>query len=157
MPAKPTIEQLRAIAHMYEMHMSDDDLESFRSLMSAAFESYHRLDQLTESTLPVRLGRPIDKAGRPVDSHGHVLLDPDGNPLPPAPRTRVCQAAARAHDFRAYHDGSWYRCCGGHVRQLLDCCGYVTNRINGDAALTGYCYRGRHVFCVTYYDTKVKC
>src|SRR5207253_1953931 len=54
------------------------------------------------------LGRPIDKAGRPVDSRGHVLLDPDGNPLPPAPRTRVCQAAARAHDFRAYHDGSWY-------------------------------------------------
>ena len=33
------------------------------------------------------LGRPIDKAGRPVDSHGHVLLDPDGNPLPPAPGT----------------------------------------------------------------------
>jgi hypothetical protein len=103
------------------------------------------------------LGRPVDKKGRPVDSHGHVLLDPDGNPLPPAPRSRVCQAAARANHFRAYHDGSWYRCCGGHVRQLLDCCGYVTNRINGDAALTGYCYRGRHVFCVTYYDTKVKC
>ena len=103
------------------------------------------------------LGRPIDKAGRPVDSHGHVLLDPDGNPLPPAPRTRVCQAAARAHDFRAYHDGSWYRCCGGHIRRLTDCCGYVSRRINGDAALTGYCYHGRRVFCVMYYDTKVKC
>ena len=28
-------------------------------------------------------------------------------------------------------------------------------RINGDAALTGYCYGGRKVFCVQYYDTKV--
>jgi hypothetical protein len=103
------------------------------------------------------LGRPIDKAGRPVDAQGHVLLDPDGNPLPSAPRTRVCEAAARAHHFRAHIDGSWYRCCGGHVRRLIDCCGYVKNRINGDAALTGYCYRGRHVFCVMYYDSKVKC
>ena len=33
MPTKPTIEQLREIAHMYAMHMSDADLESFRGLM----------------------------------------------------------------------------------------------------------------------------
>ena len=30
-------------------------------------------------------------------------------------------------------------------------------RINGDAALTGYCYGGRKVFCVTYYQTHVPC
>ena len=29
--------------------------------------------------------------------------------------------------------------------------------MNGDAALTGYCYRGRKVFCVMYYDTRVPC
>ena len=29
--------------------------------------------------------------------------------------------------------------------------------VNGDAALTGYCYSGRKVFCVMYYDTKVPC
>jgi len=103
------------------------------------------------------LGRPIDKAGRPVDARGRPLRDPDGNPLPPAPRTRVCQGAAREFGFRAYHDGSWYRCCGGHIRRLMDCCGYVGKRINGDAALTGYCYRGRKVFCVMYFDTKIKC
>ena len=57
----------------------------------------------------------------------------------------------------AVRQGSWYRCCGGHVRQLRDCCGYTRRRINGDAALTGYCYHGRHVFCVMYYDTKIKC
>ena len=76
---------------------------------------------------------------------------------PPAPRTRICEVAAKDHHFKAYHDGSWYRCCGGHIRRLVDCCGYVRNRINGDAALTGYCYSGRRVFCVMYYDSKIKC
>ena len=46
---------------------------------------------------------------------------------------------------------------GGQIRKLVDCCGAVRNRINGDAALTGYCYSGRRVFCVMYYDTKIKC
>lgn len=57
MPAQPTIEQLREIAHMYAMHMSDADLESFRGLMNAIFESYRRIDQLTEPALPVRYAR----------------------------------------------------------------------------------------------------
>ena len=59
--------------------------------------------------------------------------------------------------MRTTVDGAWYRCCGGHVRKLVDCCGYVRTRVNGDKALTGYCYRGRKVFCVQYYDTKVPC
>src|SRR6266496_1395164 len=57
MPTKPTIEQLREIAHMYAMHMSDADLESFRGLMNAIFESYRRIDQLTEPALPVHYAR----------------------------------------------------------------------------------------------------
>src|ERR671935_1267112 len=40
------------------------------------------------------LGRPVDTGGRPVDAKGNLLLDPDGNPLPPAPRTRICDVAA---------------------------------------------------------------
>lgn len=103
------------------------------------------------------LGRPVDAQGRPVDDAGHVLLAPDGEPLPPAPRTPVCKGAAAQYGFRPYIDGSWHRCCNGRVRKLVDCCGYVTTRINGDAALTGYCYAGRHVFCVVYYDTKIRC
>jgi hypothetical protein len=103
------------------------------------------------------LGRPVDALGRPVDAENELLRDPDGRPLPRAPRTRICQRVARDYGFKWHIDGAWYRCCSGHVRRLVDCCGYIRNRINGDAALTGYCYRGRKVFCVMYYDTKIKC
>jgi hypothetical protein len=104
------------------------------------------------------LGRLVDSQGRPIDENGNLLLDPDGNPLPPAPRSRLClDTVARRYHMKTYKDGSWYRCCGGQVRRLMDCCAYTQKRINGDAALTGYCFNGRHVFCVYYYDTEVKC
>ena len=103
------------------------------------------------------LGRYIDGHGRPVGADGRLLRDPDGNPLPRATRTKVCKAAGEQYGFHGQIDGAWYRCCGGHVRKLVDCCGYSRRRINGDAALTGYCYRGRRVFCVMFYETKVPC
>jgi hypothetical protein len=103
------------------------------------------------------LGRPVDRAGRPVDATGRPLLDPDGAPLPPAPRTPLCAAVGDRYGLRTTIDGSWHRCCGGKVRKLIDCCARTRNRINGDRALTGYCYRGRKVFCVMYYDTNVDC
>jgi hypothetical protein len=103
------------------------------------------------------LGRPVDKRGNPVDGNGQPLLDPDGRPLPPAPRTRVCDRTGEVYGFKGHLDGSWYRCCEGHVRQLRDCCAYTSRRINGDAALTGYCYSGRKVFCVHFFQTKVPC
>ena len=109
-------------------------------------------------------GRPIDNLGRrvngqgnPVDGSGAVLRDPDGRPLPPAPRTRVCDETGRKYNFQTSIDGGWYRCCGGRVRKLVDCCAYSNRRINGDAALTGYCFSGRKVFCVMYFQTKVPC
>ncbi len=103
------------------------------------------------------LGRYIDATGAPVDEDGLPLTDADGLRLASASRTRVCDVAASEHGFTPHIDGAWYRCCGGHVRKLVDCCGRVRTRVNGDKALTGYCYHGRKVFCVMYYDTKVKC
>lgn len=109
-------------------------------------------------------GRPVDNLGRhvtaqgyPADKDGQPLRDPDGRPLPPAPRTRVCDETSRKYGIRTWVDGAWYRCCGGRVRKLVDCCSYSRKRINGDAALTGYCYSGRKVFCVMYFQTKVPC
>jgi hypothetical protein len=103
------------------------------------------------------LGRLVDRAGRPVDEDGALLTDPGGRPLPVASRTRICDAVGDVEGFRTTIDGAWYRCCGGHVRKLVDCCAYTRTRINGDAALTGYCYKGRKVFCVMYFQTKVPC
>jgi hypothetical protein len=104
------------------------------------------------------LGRPIDRDGRPLDERGRRLRDPDGRPLPPGPRSRVCQdAVPDRYGIPVTVDGSWYRCCGGKVRRLMDCCSTHPKRINGDRALRGYCYRNRRVFCVMYYQTQVPC
>ena len=104
----------------------------------------------TRTAFPLRAsdGRPIDNLGRPVDrqgparstTDGELLRDPDGRPLPPAPRTGLRRDRRAASGSRPRLDGAWYRCCGGHVRKLTDCCAYSSTRINGDAALTGYCY-----------------
>jgi hypothetical protein len=103
------------------------------------------------------LGRRVDRKGRALDDDGNLMRDPDGRPLARAPRTRVCDAVADEYNIRTEVDGAWYRCCGGRVRKLVDCCSRHPRRINGDRALTGYCYSGRKVFCVMYYDTKVDC
>jgi hypothetical protein len=103
------------------------------------------------------LGRRVNGQGEPLSDKGEALRDPDGRPLPPAPRTRVCDATAKKFGISTQVDGGWYRCCGGHVRKLVDCCSPSDRRINGDAALEGYCYRGRKVFCVMYFQTKVPC
>jgi hypothetical protein len=103
------------------------------------------------------IGRPVNEAGQPVDEDGQLLLAPDGRPLPPAPRTRVCDRVQDIYGIRTAVDGAWYRCCGGKVRKLVDCCSRNRTRVNGDAALTGYCFAGRKVFCVMYYDTRVPC
>jgi hypothetical protein len=103
------------------------------------------------------LGRVIDGRGFPVDRRGRRLRGPDGTLLPAAPRTPVCKATAREYGIETRVQGAWYRCCGGRVRKLIDCCSLSRRRINGDAALTGYCYGRRKVFCVMYYDTDVPC
>jgi hypothetical protein len=103
------------------------------------------------------LGRLIDASGRPITETGQPLLDAEGEPLPRAPRTKVCTATGRRYGINTRIDGAWYRCCGGRVRKLVDCCSNNRRRVNGDAALVGYCYRGRKVFCVLYYQTSVPC
>jgi hypothetical protein len=108
----------------------------------------HRVDDL---------GRLVDAEGRPVDEDGARLTDADGRALPEATRTRVCTATGEQYDISTRIDGAWYRCCGGQVRKLVDCCSTHPRRINGDRALKGYCYGDRKVFCVMYYDTRVPC
>ena len=105
------------------------------------------------------LGRIVDSAGYALDGNGNRLLGPDGAVLAPGPRTRVCEDWTREvkglRDLRI--QGSWYRCCGGQIRKLTDCCSFSSRRINGDASLVGYCWGGRRVYCVMYYDTGLAC
>ena len=124
------------------------------------------LPRIDSRGLPLRAadGHPIDDLGRLVGADGHavdederLLTDADGRPLPIATRTPVCDAVAAEFGFKTQIDGAWFRCCGGHIRKLVDCCSLSRRRINGDASLTGYCYKGRKVFCVMYYDTRIKC
>ena len=104
------------------------------------------------------LGRLIDRDGRAVDEDGRPLTDADGRPLPIASRTRVCDAVADRYRLR-HPDRRrlvpLLRRPRAQARRLL--LATAPERINGDASLTGYCYKGRRVFCVMYYDTKVKC
>jgi hypothetical protein len=103
------------------------------------------------------LGRLVDRDGRPIDEDGRGLTDVDGRPLPIATRSRVCDVVEDRFGYKTSIDGAWYRCCGGQIRKLVDCCSHNHRRINGDASLTGYCYKGRRVFCVMYYETRIKC
>ena len=127
----------------------------------------YRLPRIDRRGLPLRPrdGRPIDNLGRlvnaqgqPVDEAGERLVGADGAPLPAGPRTRICEDwVPERFGIDARTQGSWYRCCSGQIRKLVDCCSTSRRRINGDRALKGYCYRGRRVFCVMYYDTKLPC
>ena len=104
------------------------------------------------------LGRPVGALGAPVDAGGAPLLAPDGSPLPPAPRTRICEDwVPERHGVETVVQGAWYRCCNNQIRKLADCCSTSRVRINGDASLVGYCHPGRRVFCVMYLDTGVPC
>jgi hypothetical protein len=103
------------------------------------------------------LGRLIDSGGRPIDEDGIPLADLDGRALPAAPRTPVCRLTGAGYGIAVKTDGSWYRCCNGRVRKLIDCCSPNRTRINGDRALKGYCYDDRKVFCVMYFQSTVPC
>ena len=76
---------------------------------------------------PDRQHRPAGERPRACRSthDGDLLRDPDGLPLPPAPRTKVCKRDRAAYDIEAHPQGSWYRCCGGTVRKLWDCCSHT--------------------------------
>ena len=71
------------------------------------------------------LGRYIDAAGAPVDEDGSRSSTPTAAAAR-APRARRSATPSPTSTASSPHiDGAWYRCCGGHVRKLVDCCGYI--------------------------------
>jgi hypothetical protein len=100
-------------------------------------------------------GYPVHPTyGYPVDDHGKLYVSRD------QPRRRICKE--RVPDKYPYtgqpvYGGGWSRCCEGRVRRIQDCCSHSDIRINGDAALHGYCHGTRKVFCITYMDLDLRC
>ncbi|WP_027416831.1 amidase [Aneurinibacillus terranovensis] len=54
---KPTIEQLKKIAEGFNLNLTDEDLSSYQEMMKATLQSYDRLNQLVEPSLPVKYPR----------------------------------------------------------------------------------------------------
>ncbi len=112
------------------------------------FHPYSRVD---------RYGFPIHpEYGYPVDDHGNIYRSRR------QPRRKMCQQRVpdeyphvRGQD--PSYGGGWYRCCNGRIRRIADCCSYADRRINGDAAVTGYCHSGKKVFCIGYRDLNTRC
>ena len=86
---------------------------------------------------PARPRRPAVAAGA---AHEGVRRDVARLRVRPARRRRAGTAAVAAP-----------------CASSCDCCAHTQKRINGDAALEGYCYRGRKVFCVMFFQTKIPC
>ena len=58
MPVKqPTLEDLAQIAEGYSLNLSAQELECFQGMMGGMLQSYARIDELTEPTLPVKYPR----------------------------------------------------------------------------------------------------
>lgn len=113
----------------------------------------HPFDPMTRVD---RYGYPIHPdLGYPVDDAGAPYTDPDN-------QTRLKTCEERVPDeYPAVNNpkfgGGWSRCCSGRIRHISDCCSRHDIRINGDAAVRGYCARGEKVFCIAYRDLKVRC
>ena len=67
---KPPLDELQRIAGSYGLDLNREDLASFRGLMDGVLESYRRLDQFAEPTLPVKY--PREPGWRPTAAENEL-------------------------------------------------------------------------------------
>ena len=112
----------------------------------------HPFDPLTRVDT---YGYPVHPTyGYPVDDEGEVYTSKK------QARRKICEQRVPdeyPETGSPKYGGGWTRCCSGRLRKIHDCCSYSDTRINGDAAVTGYCYNGRKVFCIAYRELTTKC
>jgi len=100
-------------------------------------------------------GYPVHPTyGYPVDDDGVIYTSKKQS------RRKTCEERVPDEYRRVNHPrygGGWSRCCNGRVRHINDCCSTSYVRINGDAAVRGYCPRRLKVFCITYQELNVAC
>ena len=111
-----------AVLRLLRPHLHDRPLSAPDRASRASTSTAIRCALATASRSTTSAARST-ATGRPLDEHGRPPTDPDGQPLPPAPRTPHLPGRIPArYGFHTQIDGSWYRCCGGQVRRLMDCC-----------------------------------
>ena len=102
-----------------------------------------------------KYGYPVHpKHGYPVDDNGDIYVSREQT------RRKICQEVVPEkypYTGKPTYGGGWSRCCNGRIRRIHDCCSYSPIRINGDASVTGYCYKGKKVFCIAFRDTNTRC
>ena len=108
---------------------------------------------------PRRRPRPPRRPrGRPGRRGRRRLTDAEGVPLPAASRTPVCKAVAEQYDMTHPHRR---RLVPLLRRPRAQARGLLLAQRGGASTATGrwsgYCYKGRRVFCVMYFQTKVPC
>jgi hypothetical protein len=103
-----------------------------------------------------RYGYPMHpQYGYPVDDQGEKYVDPRKQT-----RRKTCeQVTPDVYPFTGSprFGGGWTRCCSGRLRHIQDCCSRSDIRINGDAAVRGYCPRPLKVFCIAYRELNKRC
>jgi hypothetical protein len=103
-----------------------------------------------------RYGFPVHPTyGYPVDDSGAIYADPSSQT-----RRKICEEIVPDRYGFVHHPrygGGWSRCCYGRLRHIQDCCSTSDIRINGDAAVRGYCPSRLKVFCITYRELTVRC
>ena len=103
-----------------------------------------------------RYGYPMHpQYGYPVDDEGEKYVSPSTQT-----RRKTCeQVTPDQYPFTGSprYGGGWTRCCSGRLRHIQDCCSRSDIRINGDAAVRGYCPRPLKVFCITYRERNKRC
>ena len=72
-----------------------------------------------------RQSRPAHRRGRLSDRRRRASAwsGSTAQPLERGPRTRICEDwVTERYGLDVVTQGSWYRCCNGQIRKLVDCC-----------------------------------
>lgn len=143
----PTLDDLADIAAGYGLELTDEDLESFRGLMAGMVESYARLDQLTEPSLPVAYPRTPGVRPEPEDNPlgaWYWRTDIKGAASGPlagktlAIKDNVCVAGVPMMNGSAILEGYTPEIDATIVTRILDAGG----RILGKAVCENLCFSG---------------
>jgi amidase len=144
-PNPPTTEQLARIASSFNLNLSSEQLERFRSMSAAAMAAYSQLDQLPEPALPVRY--PRTPGWRPDPGHNRLgawywrtdIPGASGGPLAGktvAIKDNVCVAGVPMMNGSAVLEGYIPEVDATVVTRILDAGG----RIIGKAACGRLCF-----------------